>query len=587
MTRAFIVLLVAGLLGGCVTTGGAPGVTHDRIQGEIQGAIDSRREPSAESVNQALLPPLQLDLPKTAAVESRFDLVVSNAPAAQVFMALVSGTRYSMLVSPEVTGSVTVNLKSVTVQEALETMRDIYGYDYRIQGTRVMVLPNTLQTRVFQVNYLAGRRQGSSDVRVTSSSITQVAPGSSSSGTSGMATPIQSGVTGATGAAGPAGAGSTRPQDSSRVYTSQDVDFWTDLKAALGTIVGNEEGRNVIVNGHSGVILVRAKPSELRSVENYLRATQVIIERQVMLEAKIIDVALSDAYQSGINWASFSGHTSIGVAAPGTQLGSSGALTSTTSSIADGAGILGGSGATVSPGVGGSLGATGGAGFFGLAFRTKNFAALLNFLETQGNAQVLSSPRIATLNNQKAVLKVGTDKYYVTNVSSTTLASSVGATNTVTPNVTLQPFFSGIALDVTPQINDAGLITLHIHPSISVVTEEDKHLSLGVGIGDMTLPLATSKINESDTIVRVRDGEIVAIGGLMTQDQLDNNNGLPGMSQVPVFGTLFGQRNKALNKRELVILLKPTVIQNESDWQPDLRDVQTRLQSLDPRAPRQ
>lgn len=585
MARAFIVVLAAMLLGGCVTTGGAPGTTYDRIHGELQGAIDSRRAPSDEAVNQALLPPMQLDLPKAgAAVEPRFDLVVSNAPAAQVFMAFVSGTRYSMLVSPEVSGTVTVNLKNVTVQEALETMRDIYGYDYRIQGTRVMVLPNTLQTRVFQVNYLAGRRQGSSDVRVTSSSITQVAPGVSSSGTPGMAMPVQPSVAGGTGAAG---AGSTRPQDSSRVYTSQDVDFWNDLKAALGTIVGNEDGRSVIVNGHSGVVLVRAKPAELRSVENYLRATQAIIERQVMLEAKIIDVVLSDAYQSGINWASFSGHTSIGVAAPGTQLGAAGALTSTTSLIDAGAGILGGSGATVSPGVGGALGSTGGAGFFGLAFRTKNFAALLNFLETQGNTQVLSSPRIATLNNQKAVLKVGTDKYYVTNVSSTTLASAVGSTNTVTPTVTLQPFFSGIALDVTPQINDVGLITLHIHPSISVVTEEEKHLSLGVGIGDMTLPLATSKINESDTIVRVRDGEIVAIGGLMTQDQLDNNNGLPGMSQVPVFGTLFGQRNKALNKRELVILLKPTVIQNESDWQPDLRDVQTRLQGLDPRAPQQ
>lgn len=561
MKQVLIGLLTTLFLAGCATSGGKSGATYDRIQSEMQGALEAKRAANADAVNQALLPPLQLDVPKVQPVESRFDLVVTNAPASQVFMALVSGTRYSMLLSPEVAGTLTVNLKSVTLREALESLRDLYGYDFRVQGNRITVLPNTLQTRVFQVNYLAGRRQGSSDVRVTSSSISVVAPGSSSSGTSGTAVQSQQ-TTGASGTAG----GATRAQDSSRVYTSQDADFWNELKAALGAIVGGEEGRNVIINGHSGVVLVRAMPNELRNVEQYLRATQAIIERQVMLEAKIIDVALSDAYQSGINWASFRGNTTLGVAAPGTTLGTTGALSSAA--------------ATVVPGVDGSfLSKSEGAGFFGLAFRTKSFAALLNFLETQGNTQVLSSPRIATLNNQKAVLKVGTDEYFVTNVSSTTIAST---TTTTTPTVTLQPFFSGIALDVTPQINENGLITLHIHPSISVVTEKEKSLNLGKDLA-MTLPLATSKINESDTIVRVRDGEIVAIGGLMSQDQLDNSNGLPGMNQVPILGTLFGQKNKVLNKRELVILLKPTVIQNDSDWQSDLRDTQSRLEDFSPR----
>lgn len=565
MKRALIGILASLFLGGCVTSGGKPGATYERIQSEMKGAVDANRSASADAVNQALLPPLQLDVPKAPPAEPRFDLAVTNAPASQVFMALVSGTRYSMLVPPEVAGSITVNLKNVTLREALESLRDLYGYDFRVQGNRITVMSNAMQTRVFQVNYLAGRRQGSSDVRVTSSSISVVSPGASTSGSSTSSAQAQAAT--AAGTTG-AGAGATRAQDSSRIYTSQDADFWTELKTALGAIVGTEDGRSVIINAHSGVILVRAMPGELRNVEQYLRATQAIIERQVMLEAKIIDVALSDAYQSGINWASFSGHTTIGVAANGssstTALSPSGALTS--------------AGTTVSPGTGGAL-AAGSNGFFGLAFRTKSFAALLNFLETQGNTQVLSSPRIATLNNQKAVLKVGTDEYYVTNVSSTTIAST---TTTTTPTVTLQPFFSGIALDVTPQINESGLITLHIHPSISVVTEKNKSLSLGTDLA-MTLPLATSRINESDTIVRVRDGEIVAIGGLMTQDQSDASNGLPGIHQVPVLGNLFGQKSKALNKRELVILLKPTVIQNESDWQSDLQNTQSRLDDFDPR----
>jgi len=563
MKQALIGILASLFLGGCVTSGGTPGATYERIQSEMKGAVDANRATSADAVNQALLPPLQLDVPKAPPAEPRFDLAVTNAPASQVFMALVSGTRYSMLVPPEVGGSITVNLKNVTLREALESLRDLYGYDFRVQGNRITVMSNAMQTRVFQVNYLAGRRQGSSDVRVTSSSISVVSPGASSSGSATSSAQSQVMNT-----AGTAASGATRAQDSSRIYTSQDADFWTELKTALGAIVGTEDGRNVIINAHSGVILVRAMPGELRNVEQYLRATQAIIERQVMLEAKIIDVALSDAYQSGINWASFSGHTTIGVAANGssntTALSPSGALTS--------------AGTTVSPGAGGAL-AAGSNGFFGLAFRTKSFAALLNFLETQGNTQVLSSPRIATLNNQKAVLKVGTDEYYVTNVSSTTIAST---TTTTTPTVTLQPFFSGIALDVTPQINESGLITLHIHPSISVVTEKNKSLSLGTDLA-MTLPLATSRINESDTIVRVRDGEIVAIGGLMTQDQSDTSNGLPGMHQVPVLGNLFGQKSKALNKRELVILLKPTVIQNESDWQSDLQNTQSRIDDFDPR----
>ena len=128
---------------------------------------------------------------------------------------------------------------------------------------------------------------------------------------------------------------------------------------------------------------------------------------------------------------------------------------------------------TMTPGRAGSAVATALAqGFFGLAFQAANFASLLNFLETQGNVQVLSSPRIATINNQKAVLKVGTDDFFVTNVSST--VTSTGTSSVTTPTITLQPYFSGIALDVTPQIDGENNIVLHVHPSISNVTESQK-----------------------------------------------------------------------------------------------------------------
>ena len=176
---------------------------------------------------------------------------------------------------------------------------------------------------------------------------------------------------------------------------------------------------------------------------------------------------------------------------------------------------------------------------------------------------MLSSPRIATLNNQKAVLKVGSDELFVTGISTTTTSGATGSTST--PSLTLQPFFSGVALDVTPQIDDAGNVMLHVHPTVSNVTEKQKNVDLG-SLGSFRLPLANSTVSETDSIVRVRNGQIVAIGGLMTQEQRDDRNGLPGFSELPLFGALFRSKSGLMSKRELVILIKPTVIGNDGPW---------------------
>ncbi|MEY2654869.1 MAG: hypothetical protein RLZZ524_1897, partial [Pseudomonadota bacterium] len=201
--------------------------------------------------------------------------------------------------------------------------------------------------------------------------------------------------------------------------------------------------------------------------------------------------------------------------------------------------------------------------FYGLAFQSTHFAALLSFLEGQGKVQVLSSPRIATLNNQKAVLKVGSDELYVTGVSSTTTSS--GSTSTSTPSVVLQPFFSGISLDVTPQIGEDGQVMLHVHPAISTVTEKQKAINLG-SLGSYQLPLASSAINETDSIVRLRDGEIAAIGGLMSQERREDSTAIPGLGELPMVGGLFRQKSTSMRKRELVILLKPTIVRDGNPW---------------------
>ena len=532
-------------LSGCAMMGTQPDATLGRVQEELQAAALPTAVKSAAAV--AVAEPASLPPPTAEAPEKRFDLAVNNAPAAQVFTAIVSGTSYNMLIPPDLSGTVTLSLKGVTLREALDTLREMYGYEYKVMGKRILVQPNTLQTRIFKVNYLAEKRQGQSDVQVTSGSIS-----SSSSGASGGTAPVAGGAIG------------SQTRYSSQVSTRSDSDFWAELGQALALIVGKDGGRSVVLNPLSGVVVVRAMPGDMRQVEQFLHATRVAVEREVMLEAKIIDVQLKDEFHTGINWSYFhqggNRKFAMGVGQPGATVGTTEALSNANASI--------------TPGFGGRLlPTTTGPGFAGLAFQAANFASLLNFLETQGNVQVLSSPRIATLNNQKAVLKVGDDSFFVTNVSTTTTNSGNGTVTT--PSITVQPFFSGIALDVTPQIDDNGDIILHVHPSVTSVTNKDTTVTLDGKA--YNLPLASSSINETDSIVRVKDGAIVAIGGLMKQQQTGDRSQLPGLGSMPVLGTLFGQTNRTFNKEEIVILIKPTVIDSDRSWQQGAEEVQSRM----------
>jgi MSHA biogenesis protein MshL len=569
MTRTMMTtwVVITALLTGCAPQQFRSGAVHDTIGDELKQA-SAERPAKTPSTDTALMPPLALEMPKAPsgpAPEPRFDLSVVGAPAAQVFMAIVTGTRYNMLVPPDVAGQITLNLKDVTVREALDAIRELYGYEYAIKGNRITVQSNTMQTRIFQINYLASHRQGASELRVTSSAIT-------GSGSPSASTPGQP--------ASPATPNGGTTTLTSRVQTTTDSDFWSSLTAALSAIVGNADGRKVVINSQSGIVVVSGLPREIRQVEAYLRATQVVVDREVMLEAKILDVALSQDYQAGINWAGFrSGANSrgaIGVTSPGSTLSAASGSTSAN---------LNGNGVTINPGRLGSVAAAAtplGNGFIGLALQTSNFAALLNFLEEQGTVNVLSSPRIATINNQKAVLKVGTDELFVTGLTTTTTTSGTGGAIT-TPTLTLQPYFSGISLDVTPQIDEDSNIVLHIHPAVSVVKEKEKIIDLGATLGTFQLPLASSSVNETDSIVRVSDGNIVAIGGLMTQTQTQDRSQMPGLGSVPGVGLLFGQRASSVSKRELVILLKPTVIKSDRSWTSDLEGSSERMQKLDPR----
>ncbi|HPW06444.1 MAG TPA: secretin N-terminal domain-containing protein [Burkholderiaceae bacterium] len=504
-------------------------------------------------ISEALAEPA----PPTVAVapEPRLDLLVNNANAREVFLAIVADTRYSMLMHPDVAGTLSVTLRGVTVKEALEAIRDVYGYDFKIDGRRITIYAPTLQTRIFTVNYPHAERRGSSDLRVASGAALVANSSPGSNGSNGSSGGQQS---------------SGQQPENTRVSTTSKSDFWSELSDAVKGLVGGGPGRSVIASPQAGIMAVRGMPDELRQVERFLKAAQIAVERQVMLEAKIVEVELRDGYQSGVNWAAFG--TSGSSTAVAGVLGSG--VASTNPLLQSGSTVL--SGVVPVPSV------AAGGGLFGLALATSRFAAVLGFLETQGDVQTLSSPRIATINNQKAVLKVGNDDYFVTNVSggSTTAATSSSSASTTLPTLTLTSFFSGIALDVTPQVDDGNSIMLHVHPSVSTVTEKTKQIDLG-SIGNYRLPLASSSVNETDTMVRIQDGAIVAIGGLMQLESNRSVSGVPGTSGLPGFSALFGNRANTGRKKEVIVLIKPTIIRSQQDWEQQNKLARSALDEMD------
>jgi MSHA biogenesis protein MshL len=507
-------------------------------------------------------------------------------PAQQFFRSIVAGTRYNILVHPDVAGTITAHLKDVTLPETLDAIREMYGYDYKIEGTRISIKPLTMQTKMFHVNYLVGKRAGMSSTRVTSTSVANAVGNNGNNqnnNNQGGQNPFgNNGNNQNNNGNNPNGQNGSQV-DSTDVATTSANDFWGDLKLAIEAIVGSKEGgRSVVVSPQSGVLVIRAMPDELRNVDAYLKATQLAVDRQVILEAKILEVELNDSYQSGVNWASFasikSGHdnrVSTGILAPGatlTPLPFGGGQPATISDPSTGLSASTGFSLSNAAATAGSM--------FGLAVQTANFAALISFLETQGTVHVLSSPRVAAVNNQKAVLKIGTDEFYVTGVQTTTNSTTTG--NTVSPSVTLQPFFSGVVLDVTPQIDDKGNILLHVHPSVSQVSTINKAVNLGTA-GSLNLPLAASSTSELDSIVRGQNGHVVAIGGLMRQASTADDAQLPGTSKIPVLSTLFGSKKRANQKRELIVLIKPTIVEGVNNWSDDLLDTHRRMDQLDPR----
>jgi len=525
---------------------------NDAFQ-DAKPATVSEESASEAEVASALLPDINLSAPGAGSidVEPRFDIKVNRARVRQFFMGLVDDSSYNMILHPNVKGRITLDLKNVTVAEVMEVVRDVYGYDFEQTKTGFSVFPNSMRTRIFRMNYLNVNRKGDSQMSVSSGQVTESVTGSGET------------------------ASTSKSTSGSNINTESSSEFWTELKESLTALVGNKKGRNVVVSPQSGMVVMRAMPHELRAVEKFINKTQSFVQRQVIIEAKILEVELNERFQTGINWAALQTSTGGGNSALIGQTGGG--------SIFSGSGIsaIAGNSGDLNPAALSQVSGTAASAFggmFSLALNVgSDFSAFIEMLKSQGDVQVLSSPQVSTVNNQKAVIKVGKDEFFITDVTSNT--STTTAIASTQSNVELTPFFSGVALDVIPQISANGEIILHVHPSVSSVTEKIKDISISSATA-LSVPLAISSIRESDSIIRAKSGQVVIIGGLMQNTVEQETSKVPLLGDLPLLGALFRHTKDISKKSELVILLKPVVIDSDQTMYEQVQRAKSRFKQV-------
>jgi len=396
--------------------------------------------PSVEADLMPDMDTLTASEPKTL---QRFRIQAKEVEAKAFFTSLVQGTEYSAALHPAVTGRITLNLTDVTLDEALGVVRDLYGFDIVKEGKVIQVYPAGLRTVTIPVDYLQFKRTGRSLTAITTGTITNTDTNNSNSSSSSSSS---SSNRSSDGSSSNSNSKRSDARGGTEIETTNESDFWPQLEKAVAQLLGSSGGQTVVANPQAGVLTLRAYPDEIRQVTEFLGISQQRMQRQVILEAKILEVTLSDGYEQGINW-------SKAFSANGTnyQIG-----TGTIAQDTNGNPI-----SSILPGldaIGTLLG-----GQSNVVVSSGSFEAVLSFMSTQGDLNVLSSPRVTASNNQKAVIKVGTDEYYVTDLSSVV---GTGDNAQASPDITLTPFFSGISLDVTPQIDDKGNVLLHVHPAV-------------------------------------------------------------------------------------------------------------------------
>ncbi len=548
---------------------------------EAATTLDAGSTAPSQAEIDAILPAVFLVDEQAAPVEERFNIVANRENAQNFFANVVAGTDFGVAVSPELEGEISLSLPNVTIDDVMQAVQQTYGYQISRRGNIYHVQPGGLQTRLFTVDYLNVTRTGSSSVQVSSSGQSgnqnnnnsnnnQNGSFSNNNNNNNNFNNNQDGSNNNNNNQNFIGGGGQGGQ----VSTQTESNFWEDFEAVIAALVGAEvrrddnngsnngagggilsglsaargssastSGKSVVVQPQVGLVMVTAFPHELDRVAQYIEHAQNILSREVTIQVQFLEVILNKGFQSAIDFDTFG---------PGGEVNGDNVITGAYGSAGD---------FTIS----------GNSNPLSIVTNFTDFDAVFRILESRGTTQVLSSPSLKVLNNQKAVFQDGDEEYFQTGASSTTIA---GGNNTTTnASASLESFFSGISMDITPQISADGKITLHVHPTISTVVEQSKSIS-----GEQ-IPLARTSVRELDSVIRGEDGKIVVLGGLAYERSTDDLAGIPFANDIPVVGAAFDQRRRATVKSEFIILLRP-MIANPDNEAKFIRDSSDRFRQI-------
>jgi len=533
----FAIFLILLLVMGCASP---PKKEREKLPMQQVGATQPQAS-REEKLKEIVVPQME----EAKKVPDRlFSIYARDSNIQDVLLAFSKESELNMVIDPELNGKVTIDLKRVTLKEALDAILFPLGWVYHIDGKFIKISRPQMETRLFTLNYIATRRSGKREVYVSTST------------GGGLQTSI---LPGQQTALSPGGS-RTGYTD---VVSIDEMDLWKEIQKGLEALIFgtveekeapaekekitwtriDEKGKKLVINKPTGVIMVSDYPVNLNKVASYLETVEGSSQRQVTIQAKIMEVILSDGHKEGINWKVIEGlPRSVNLAWGLTnKAGTTGFPGSSTGyAISDTS-----TGTTINtPGLF-KIKPFGGVLALGAAGSEVALSDIMQAIAEQGDVKVLSSPTISTLNNQKAIIRVGNqDVFFIT--------GAVATQNTVTQIIQPMTIDIGIILDVTPQIAEDGTIIMNIHPSITDKTGEKTTPD-----GKSTFPLLS--VRETDTTVRVRDGQTIIIAGLMQEKNEENYTGVPVLQSLPLMGGLFRYKTETKRNSELVIMITPTL----------------------------